>query len=175
MLFKNPANTARLAFLKEQFPNAKFIHIVRNPYEVYASTEKLWQTMFNAFSMHQFKDIETHPHTLEIYETMMKKYLAERETILDEDFIEVRFEDLEHDPIAELTKIYEKFSLPDSAAGLEKISTYVETLKGYRRSSYRLPASTLDEIRQRWGFAIEHWNYDLPDSIEVGSPSPSKR
>ena len=166
MLFKNPANTARIAFLRKQFPNAKFIHIVRNPFEVYASTQKLWQSMFQSLALQKFEDIDTHPRTLEIYETMMKRFLVERAEIPDEDFIELRFEDLESDPVAELTKIYDKFSLPDKEAGLDKIRAYSDSIKGYQRSRYQLPSSVLEEIRERWAFTIDHWGYDLPDSIE---------
>ena len=166
LLLKNPANTARIAFLKQHFPNAKFIHIVRNPYEVYASMQKLWQSLFTIFSMHKFSDIDTHPSTLEVYDTLMKKYLAEQPDLPDDDFIEIRFENLERDPLAELSKVYQKFGLADSGPSLDKIRAYSDTLKGYRRSSYKLPASTLDEIRERWGFALDRWGYELPDSIE---------
>ena len=32
LVLKNPANTARIKLLFEMFPEAKFIHIYRNPY-----------------------------------------------------------------------------------------------------------------------------------------------
>lgn len=166
MLFKNPANTGRIAFLKDLFPNAKFIHIVRNPYEVYASMQKLWPTLFRAFSMHPYQEIDTHPSTLEIYQSLMKKFLAEQPSLPDDDFIELRFEDIERNPIAELTKVYQKFSLPDRDASLEKIRSYSDSLKGYRRSRYQLPQATLDEVGERWKFALDHWSYSLPESIE---------
>lgn len=42
-LSKNPPNTGRIKQLKKMFPNAKFIHIHRNPIDVYMSTKKLLQ------------------------------------------------------------------------------------------------------------------------------------
>ena len=166
LLLKNPANTARLAFLKEQFPTARFIHIVRNPYEVYASMQKLWSRLFSAFSLQKYDHIDTHPHTLEIYESLTKKFLTEQPDIPAEDFLEIRFEDLEKDPTAELARVYEQFQLPEKETALEAIGNYVTSLGDYRRSSYKLPRTTLDEIAQRWGFAIDHWGYQLPDSIQ---------
>ncbi|MEO1132054.1 MAG: sulfotransferase, partial [Cyanobacteria bacterium J06639_1] len=35
LAIKNPANTSRISELLELFPDAKFIHIYRNPYDVY--------------------------------------------------------------------------------------------------------------------------------------------
>ena len=165
LLLKNPANTARLAFLKANFPNAKFVHIVRNPYEVYASMRKLWPRLFTAFALQDYANIDTHSTTLEVYETLTKKFLKEQPDIPSEDFIEIRFEDLEKNPVQELTKVYQHFALPDQGSALEKIDSYAKTLSNYKRSAYQLPQSTLDEIRTRWGFALDHWNYQLPDSI----------
>ena len=39
---QSPAHTARLKLMHELFPGAKFVHISRNPYEVYQSTQKLY-------------------------------------------------------------------------------------------------------------------------------------
>ncbi|NEQ43497.1 MAG: sulfotransferase [Leptolyngbya sp. SIOISBB] len=42
LVIKNPSNTARIAELLKLFPNAKFIHIYRNPYDVYTSTMRVF-------------------------------------------------------------------------------------------------------------------------------------
>jgi len=42
LLLKNPANTARIAMLREIFPGARFVHIHRDPYEVFTSTVHLY-------------------------------------------------------------------------------------------------------------------------------------
>jgi len=165
LLLKNPANTARTTFLKKLFPKAKFIHIVRNPYEVYSSMQKLWPRLFSAFALQKFKGIDTHPHTLEIYESLTRKFLMDQPDLPADDFIEIRFEDLEKNPIDQLERVYDKFDLAGKGESLEKIRTYSETLTDYQRSNYQLPQSTLDEIESRWGFALDHWNYSLPDRV----------
>jgi hypothetical protein len=45
IVLKSPPHTARVATLLEMFPDARFIHIVRDPYEVYASTDRLWRSL----------------------------------------------------------------------------------------------------------------------------------
>jgi hypothetical protein len=165
LLLKNPANTARLHFLKTTFPNAKFVHIVRNPFEVYASMQKLWKRLFSAFSLQDYAGIDTHPHTLEIYESLTKRFLREQPHLPPEDFIEIRFEDLEKNPTGELERVYDQFQLPQKASALENIQSYADSLSDFRRSKYKLPQSTIDEIRTRWGFALDRWDYQLPESI----------
>jgi hypothetical protein len=45
-MLKSPTHTARLHILREMFPQAKFIHIVRDPCEVFSSTVRLWRALF---------------------------------------------------------------------------------------------------------------------------------
>ena len=42
LILKSPAHTARVKILHELFPEAKFVHISRNPLEIYQSTQKLF-------------------------------------------------------------------------------------------------------------------------------------
>ncbi|HID38625.1 MAG TPA: sulfotransferase [Calditrichaeota bacterium] len=44
LLLKSPINTARIRHLLNIFPKAKFIHIHRNPYDVFRSSLKLFNT-----------------------------------------------------------------------------------------------------------------------------------
>ncbi len=46
LVLKSPPHTARLAALSEMFPEAKFIHLVRNPAEVFPSSVRTWSTLF---------------------------------------------------------------------------------------------------------------------------------
>jgi hypothetical protein len=45
LILKNPVNTARVGLLLEMFPNAKFIHAYRCPYDVYASMANLYREL----------------------------------------------------------------------------------------------------------------------------------
>ena len=42
VVLKSPPNLGRISTLLEIFPQAQFVHIVRDPYRVYPSTRKLW-------------------------------------------------------------------------------------------------------------------------------------
>ena len=44
LVLKSPPHTARLPVLLELFPDAKFVHIKRNPYTLFASTTNLWMS-----------------------------------------------------------------------------------------------------------------------------------
>ncbi|MEI7929267.1 MAG: sulfotransferase [Verrucomicrobiales bacterium] len=44
-VLKSPPHTARMGVLRAMYPGAKFLHIVRDPYVVFPSTVRLWQSM----------------------------------------------------------------------------------------------------------------------------------
>ena len=44
LVLKSPPNTARIKLLLSLFPNAKFIFIHRNPYEVYVSNKQVLES-----------------------------------------------------------------------------------------------------------------------------------
>jgi hypothetical protein len=161
VLFKNPASTARMAFLKEVFPNAKFVHIVRDPYAVFASMMKLWPSLLNAFAWHSPRGIDFVEKTLSIYEQTMRAHLEDRSKIAAEDIHEVRYEDLDTDPMGVVNGIYGALGIEATAEAISSIQNYVDSLKGYQKNSHELDSELKAEIAERWGFAFENWGYRL--------------
>jgi hypothetical protein len=159
VLFKNPANTARLSFLKEVFPTAKFVHIVRDPYKVYPSMLKLWDRLMRGFSWQNPRGIDFEETTLSIYERTMRAHIEDQGKIPAQDFHEVRYEDLDADPAGELSRIYDALDLPGKSRAMDPIEQYIKAQRGYRKNTYRLPAATKERIASRWKFAFNHWNY----------------
>jgi len=51
LILKNPSNTGRIKDLLKLYPNAKFIHIHRNPYNVFASTLNMHEKTRLIFSL----------------------------------------------------------------------------------------------------------------------------
>ena len=168
LLMKNPASTGRIPFLLEHFPNAKFVHIIRNPFKVFSSSARRYVGAIPPFSWHDFDDFDIDDHVLEFYERLMSAYLKDRELIPKENLIETRFEDLTRNPIEELTKIYDKFDLPGKVAGLDKVSAYVEANKDYKKNTHQITEAQVSGITNRWAFAFDEWDYPAePQGIEV--------
>ena len=44
-VLKSPPHTARVGVLAEMFPEARFLHVVRDPFVVFASTMRLWRSL----------------------------------------------------------------------------------------------------------------------------------
>ena len=68
LLLKNPTNTARIKILLELFPDAKFIHIYRNPYDVFQSTKHLYERTLRITQLQHFSQDETDDNILYFYQ-----------------------------------------------------------------------------------------------------------
>jgi hypothetical protein len=160
LLLKNPHNTGRVLELLELFPQAKFIFIHRNPYEVFHSTCHLYHTMLKSQFMHDFTDEEIEERVLYNFETIMSKYLEERNLIPSNHLIEISFEQLENDPLGTVEKIYGHLALPDIEKARNQIEQYIESVSNYCKNDFpELEPKQIAAINQRWDFAFKAWGY----------------
>src|SRR5579862_3841860 len=51
MVLKSPTHGYRMKMLQKRFPEARFVLIERNPYEVFASNLKLWRTLTSKYGL----------------------------------------------------------------------------------------------------------------------------
>jgi hypothetical protein len=144
---KNPAHTMRIALLAEMFPGARFIHIIRDPETVVPSSKRLWNIMW---AENGLKRGWKAPDTGEVA-TVLGKFLAnvagESRKLGTHQFSEVRFEDLEKDPLGELDRIYTELQLPMDDEFRKNVINFLEENRGYRKNTYKLTEEDRQVIR----------------------------
>ncbi len=163
LLLKSPNNTSRIPHLLRLFPEAKFIHIVRNPYRVYCSMLHQYQAILPLFQLQVMAAHDLAPHILHSYKLTMQAYLHDRALIPRGNLTEVRFEDLERRPLAELERLYTELALPGWEQAHGPIRDYLHSLSGYRKNRFSPDQAVINRIRQEWQFALDIWPYPPPD------------
>ncbi|MFH7027195.1 MAG: sulfotransferase family protein [Heteroscytonema crispum UTEX LB 1556] len=87
LIVKNPINTARIKILLEMFPDAKFIHIYRNPYSIYASTNTLYKKLVRILGFQTINEAQLEENIIFIYKQMMQNFLVDKNSIPPENLI----------------------------------------------------------------------------------------
>ena len=160
LLLKNPHNTSRVKELLELFPNARFIHIHRDPFEVYNSSVHLYRKTVSTQFLQDFSEEEIEERVLYSYEKTMQKFIAERNLIPDEQFFEMSYEDLKVHPKKTLTKVFEHFNFANIGDYKADVSTYLAGLGKYEANKFKeLSPEQREKILSRWKFAFEHFGY----------------
>jgi hypothetical protein len=112
LILKNPANTGRIRELIKIFPEAKFVHIYRNPYVGFYSAVNLWEKMLEEWSLQNYDMDGVEKNILLFYRLVMKRYFEDKSLIHENNLVEVRYEDLEKRPLQVLQEIYERLNIP---------------------------------------------------------------
>ena len=160
LVLKSPPHTARVPVLLEMFPGAKFVHIVRDPFVVFASTVNLWK------SLGQKHGLQTPRDDGRIREKVFRKFrvlydrLEEAKPLIPRgQFHEVRYEELVKDPAGQMRQVYEALELGGYDAYRPRLEEYLQAQSGYETNKYQMTDADRAEVRQRWGDVIERYGY----------------
>jgi hypothetical protein len=164
LVIKNPINTARIETLLEMFPNAKFVHIYRNPYTVFLSTRHFFRCVLGSTQLQAANQDEIEANILYFYEQMMRRFLDEKRLIPQGNLVELRFEEFEAQPLDGLRQVYDGLRLPGFDAAEDRFRDHLASLAGYRKNRYDLSDDVIRKVEEHWGFAIDRWGYKVPQS-----------
>lgn len=159
IVLKSPPHTCRIKTLLEMFPGAQFVHIVRDPFTVFASTLHLWKKLYAVHGLQRPAYEGLEDHVFETFERMYRSFEAQRQLIAPENFCEVRYEDLVQDTIGNVRTVYQKLDLGDFDKVLPLLEAFVATTEGYRTNQYHLSPELRDKIARRWGPWMQPYGY----------------
>lgn len=172
LLLKNPPSTARIDFLKAWFPDAKFIEITRNPFEVFSSTYKHFGKIMPEFALQPWDHLDFTEMTLHNYRVLYETYQQTCHALEGSTYAKTSYEALTADPLGTTKSLYDALGLTLSPQAGEAITTYCASLQGYRRNTHVITSDQRDRIQASWGHIMERLGYssDPPDSVEVATP-----
>jgi len=161
IILKSPPHTARIRLLLRMFPEAKFVHIHRNPYTVFHSSKKMFSININMNRL-QASPSDLDEWIFRQYRQMYEAFFEDRNLIGKGNYHEVRFEDLERDPIGQMRKLYETLGLPDFAQTESTLRNYVNSIATYKKNKYSdLSPDLRNRIAKEWSRCFEEWNYAI--------------
>jgi hypothetical protein len=159
LVLKNPVNTARIPALLALFPDARFVHICRDPRDVFPSARESFRRLLSVFQFQRVDDDLIARSVLRFYEQIMGRFFEDRGRIPAGRLSQVRYEDMLEDPMRELRRVYGELSLPGFEAARPRFEAHLASHAGYRRNAYALTADEAREVARRWGFAAEALGY----------------
>lgn len=162
LLIKNPVYTARLAMLRELFPEAKFVHIRRNPYDVFLSMRNFYKKLLAEFALQSYEHVDIDETILSVYERMMDALDRDAADLSAPHYIDLAYEDLDRDAVAALAKIYESLDLPGFAEARPKFETYLASVKSFEKNKFAYSDEAAAKVEKRLGRFIDRWGYKRP-------------
>ncbi len=169
IVVKSPPHTARVRTLLEMYPHAKFVHLVRNPYDLFVSTVNLWKSLNEVQRMQGLGDQAwVEEYVLNTHERMYAAYEQDRNLLREDQLYELRYEDLVDNPHDRMRDLYAKLELGDFSRAEPAIARHLAEVKNYRRNHYELPEEKRIAIGKRWVGYFERYGYER---LEAGVSS----
>jgi omega-hydroxy-beta-dihydromenaquinone-9 sulfotransferase len=161
LMLKSPPHTGRVRLLLSHFPKARFIHIYRNPYDVFLSNIKLYET----FVPMQYLQKPLTARQCE--ESIFRRYNLLYEALFEDipqipagQYCEVKFEGLEKNFLGNLQNIYDCLGLLGFEENEQAFRRYIGTLTGYQKNQHpEIEERLKKRIAHDWERSFDAWKY----------------
>lgn len=173
LILKSPTHTGRIAWLANRYPGSKFIHIARNPVDVFLSTKRLWRRLHEVQGLQipRYSEDELSEMVHRDYQAMYHGYLKGRRELEPNQWHEVQFEKLIVDAPAVIKEIYQALNLGESTQLESDAAKYMSERRSYQVADYQYPPETVAEVMRRWGQYAHAFGYDLKTGEHLAEPS----
>jgi hypothetical protein len=150
LLLKNPAYTGRVGMLHEMWPEARFIHIFRDPLDLYLSTRRALRTIVGELALQDADLSLIDQAALEAFPRQMRRLCADAERLPPGVLTHVRFEDLERAPVDTLRRIYGALGLSGLEDATAPVEAYLRSIRSYRKSAERARPEDIAAVDRHW-------------------------
>ena len=162
LLLKSPTHTARLGWLAEAFPDAHFIHLVREPVSLFSSTQILTHAMTVTQALN-VSGVESETFiqeaVFENFEQLYEHLDADCAELEPNRLLTLKYEDNKNSPMQQIVRIYDFLGIdldPDISARIESESV---ARKQYQPNKHEPDAELAERVRQRWNDYGKRYGY----------------
>lgn len=162
LLVKNPVYTGRVALIRKLWPDARFVHIYRNPYVVFESTRKFYRALLSRFALQEYDEDIVDSLIAETWPRMLDSLYRDVADLGDDRFVELSFESLTRDPLEQLERIYASLNIsgfPEARSGFE---AHLDSVAHYKKNEHVLTNETVAKVDRHWGELVRRWAYPPP-------------
>ncbi len=164
LLIKNPVYTARVGMLNAMMPEARYIHILRNPYEVFISMRNFYTKLLKQFALQPYEHVDIDTAILTVYARMMRKMEEDLARLPRHLYTELRYEELDQDPLGSIGRIYEALDIPGYEAIRPVFETYLNSVKSYKKNQFAYSDEMAAMVEHHLGEFLDKWGYSRPGS-----------
>jgi hypothetical protein len=158
LILKSPPHTGRLGILRTMYPDAKFVHIVRDPRKVYPSTMKLWKTLDQVQSVQSPTDVSRlKEFVLKALPAMYASFESDRSGMDSSQIIDVTYEQLVADPVGVVGRIYDQLQLGAFEPVRAKLVEKTQSERDYQTNKLELNPEEEKMILNAWqSYAVRY-------------------
>jgi len=160
IVLKSPPHTGRIKTLLERYPDAKFIHIHRNPYSIFPSTYNLWMRLSKDEGAQQPSGKGMEEYIFNNLNTMYDAFEEDIQQLPANQFCDIAYKELTSAPVETLEKIYRSLELDGFDQVRSLFQQHADSQKGYKKNTFSMDPELQSQIATRWKRYFERYGYE---------------
>ena len=161
IVLKSPPHTGRIRTLLERYPEAKFIHIHRNPYSIYPSTYNLWMRLSKDEGAQPPSGEGMEDYVFNSLNAMYDAFEEDVQQLAPNQFCDISFKELTSNPVGTLQKIYQTLELGGFGEIQPVFQQYADSQKEYKKNRFSMEPELKAKIAERWRRYFERYGYEI--------------
>jgi hypothetical protein len=161
IILKSPPHTGRIRTILERFPEAKFVHIHRNPYSIFPSTYNLWMRLSKDEGAQRPKGVGMEDYIFNSLNTMYDAFEADLELLKPNQFCNIGYKELTASPVETLEKIYQTLELGEFDSTKSIFEEFAATQRSYQKNQFEMSPEIKEQIAIRWRRYFERYGYTI--------------
>ncbi len=163
MVLKSPTHSYRIKILSRLFPNAKFVHLIRNPLNVYSSTISMWKKLCSLYALTGMpEDNAIATQVIRNWIRMEEKLDAAIPSLGKSNYARVHYEALTASPVAEMQRIYSELALGGFEQAVPHIESHLAGHAQFEKNRFDLAAREASNVHRAWHHIFEKYGYAAP-------------
>lgn len=158
LLNKSPFDTARIDAILECYPDARFIHIARDPRRVYASNRNLYRDVLPHIALQDWDNKIIDQFIRQSYPSIYQRYVDTKSRLAPSQLIEIHHEDFIRTPVAVVQRIYAWLDIPDVHSRMVLYND-LKLPTSYQNNPYTLSAIEERNIEAEWEIGFRLFGY----------------
>jgi hypothetical protein len=159
LLLKNPLHTYRVPLIRGVFPQADFLHLVRDPYDMVPSCLHFWRRISEDHGLQRPRGCDLEDRVIASIRRMEQRIADTWSGIPEQHRLRLRYEDLVADPLAVLRGCYDHFGWPGRDDAEPAWRAHLDAERGYRRNELPLDDRLRDRIGRDLGEVLDRNGY----------------
>ena len=160
LVLKSPPHTGRMAELAAMFPNARFVHLARDPRKLFSSTMRLWKSLYEVQALQDWWDeAAMQEYVFECLTRMYGSFERARATVDPSRLADIRYEDLVADPMSTVSELYDRLGLSGFDQAEPLLRERLAGHEAYCVNRHDVAPDVEREILHRWGDYAERYGY----------------
>ena len=160
IVLKSPPHTGRIKTLLERYPDAKFIHIHRNPYAIFPSTYNLWMRLSRDEGAQRPSGKGMEEYIFNNLNTMYDAFEEDVKQLPANQFCDIAYKELTSAPVETLKKIYRTLELEGFDEVQPVFQEYANSQKAYKKNKFSMDSELQSQIALRWKRYFDRYGYE---------------